>query len=155
MQRSLVGSEMCIRDRTGPAQTGSKNPFSSKRAFQTISGPLQIDSPFDTIPKEQKISIFRWTDACFVKDFEFSIDFLAFWPGCRARTWIVQGLASLAGPVLVHWSGPAPSLPLVTGVALHHRVFLWIGAGACPCTIQVLALHPGDERPYPSHESWL
>ena len=45
--------------RSGPAPPGSKNRFSSKRAFQTISGPLQIDPPFDTIPKGQKISIFR------------------------------------------------------------------------------------------------
>ena len=28
-----------------------------------------------------------------MKDFEFSIDFLGFWPGCRARTWTVQGHA--------------------------------------------------------------
>ena len=37
-----------------------------------------------------KISLFRRTDARFVKDFEFSINFSGFWPGCRARTWIVQ-----------------------------------------------------------------
>ena len=103
----------------------------------TIPEPLQIDSPLETIPKGQKISFCRRTDACFVKDFEKSIDFLGFWPGCRARTWIVQGHSS-------DWSGPAPSLFLVTGVALHHQVFLWIGAGACPCTVRVLALHPGQ-----------
>ena len=72
-----------------------------------------------------------------MKDFDITIDLLGFWPGCKARTWIVQYCA-------ISCNIPAPSLFLVTGVALHHQVFLWIGAGACPCTIQVLALHPGQ-----------
>ena len=38
---------------------------------------------------------------------------------------------------------PCTSLFLGTGFALHIQIFLWIGAGACPSTIQVLAQHLG------------
>ena len=64
--------------RTGPAPVRAKFMNPRNWGLGTTPGPLQIDPPFDTIPKGQKISIFRRTDAHFVKNFQFFIDFLGF-----------------------------------------------------------------------------